>query len=140
VLVFDGGNPIPVEKIILYGFFMECLVICILDVKILFMKKMTLSFLVIGLSFIALGQKGKVQMFGKILDKDMKPIANVSVVLKGTKYKTTTNGEGVYSFNLPPKKGTVIFSHEGYATKESEFTGTPQATDLVLVEDKVITK
>ena len=73
-------------------------------------------------------------MFGKIFDKNMKPIENVTVLLKGTKFKTTTNGEGSYFIMLPARKGVLIFSHIGYETKENHFTGTPQATDLILIE------
>ena len=75
-------------------------------------------------------------MFGKIFDKNMNPIENVVVMLKGTKFKTTTNGKGSYFLMLPARKGVLIFTHTGYQPKENHFTGKPQATDLILIEEK----
>jgi hypothetical protein len=100
------------------------------------MKKISLVTIATILSVIAFGQDSTVQMFGKILDKNKNPIANVKIVLKGTTYQTVTNGEGHYFFMLPAKKGILIYSHPGYNTKESPFTGTPQATDLLLIAEK----
>ena len=102
----------------------------------LFMKKITITLLAVIISALAVAQNKTVEMFGKILDKDMKPIANVIVTLKGTKFKTVTNGEGNYHFMLPAKKGSIVYSRQGYIKKETTFTGTPQATDLTLEEVK----
>lgn len=95
---------------------------------------MTLAVLII--SVIGFAQDQTVEMFGKIFDKDMKPIANVKVKLKGTKFRTLTNGDGSYFFKLPSKKGILVYSHKKYRTKETEFTGTPQASDLILEEEE----
>ena len=100
------------------------------------MKKLCLSACASIFSIVAFSQDSTVQMFGKIFDKNMNPIENVTVVLKGTKFKTTTNGEGSYFLMLPAHKGVLVYSHAGYATKENHFTGTPQATDLILIEEK----
>lgn len=100
------------------------------------MKKISVVAFATIISAIAFGQDSTVQMFGKILKENNEPIANVKVVLKGTKYETITNGEGRYFFMLPAKKGVLVYSCPGYKTKESNFTGTPQATDLYLIPEK----
>ena len=100
------------------------------------MKKIRLFAVAAMFSTVAIAQDSTVQMFGKIFNKKLEPIENVTVVLRGTKYKATTNEEGRYFFMLPAKKGTLIYSHEGYKTKENKFTGTPQATDLILIDEK----
>lgn len=100
------------------------------------MKKISTVAIATVLSFIAYGQDSTVQMFGKIVDANKNPIANVKIVLKGTKYETMTNGEGHYFFMIPAKKGVLVYSHSGYETKENKFTGTPQASDLYLVSAK----
>jgi hypothetical protein len=74
----------------------------------------------------------KVQMFGKVLDVNNKPVKNVTVILKGTDLNTTTNWDGTYFFMLPARKGMIVYYHEGYAKKEIAFTGTPQANDILL--------
>jgi hypothetical protein len=88
------------------------------------------------LSFAAIGQAKNVEMFGKIMDHDMKPIPNVTIALKGTGFKTKTDSLGHYKFILPPSEGKLIYSHADYVTREEKFTGTPQATDLILVAKK----
>jgi hypothetical protein len=100
------------------------------------MKKISIVAIATIISAIAFGQNSTVQMFGKILNENNEPIANVKVALKGTKFETITNGGGHYSFMLPAKKGVLVYSHSGYETKESQFTGTPQATDLYLIAKK----
>jgi hypothetical protein len=100
------------------------------------MKKTSIIAVAILVSAIAFGQDSTVQMFGKIINENNQPIANVKVALKGTKYETRSNGEGQYFFMLPAKKGILVYSHSGYETKENQFTGTPQATDLYLIAEK----
>ena len=100
------------------------------------MKKISLVAIATILFIIAFGQDSTVQMFGKISDANENPIANVKIVLKGTKSETMTNGEGHYFFMLPAKKGVLVYSHSGYETTERNFTGTPQATDLYLIAEK----
>ena len=64
------------------------------------MKKISIVAIATLLSIIAFGQDRTVQMFGKILDENKNPIANVKIVLKGTKYETVTNSEGQYFFMI----------------------------------------
>ena len=100
------------------------------------MKTICMYILSIGFSFAAIGQTKKVEMFGKIMDHDMKPIPNVTIALKGTEFITKTDSLGYYKFMLPPSAGKLIYSHTDYITREEKFTGTPQATDLILVAKK----
>jgi predicted small secreted protein len=100
------------------------------------MKKISLVVAAAMLAAFAFAQDNTVQVFGKVFDKDMKPIENVTIALKNTKFKTITNGEGSYFFMLPTQKGILVFSRAGYQIKENKFTGTPQATDLILSADK----
>ncbi len=101
------------------------------------MKSICLYIMSICLSVGAIGQTRNVEMFGKIMDHDMRPIPNVTIALKGTEFKTKTDSLGQYKFMLPPTEGKLIYSHPDYITKEEKFTGTPQATDLILVVKKI---
>jgi TonB-dependent starch-binding outer membrane protein SusC len=47
---------------------------------------------------------------GKVTDADGKPIANASVIVKGTKVGTITNTDGSYSLNVPVGAKTLVIS------------------------------
>jgi hypothetical protein len=49
------------------------------------------------------------------------PLSNVSIELKGTDFKTTTDSAGTYSFiNIPARNYTVLFKTESYFTAERD--------------------
>ena len=54
---------------------------------------------------------------GKVTGTDNAPLANVTVVIKGTKSATLTNKDGIYSINASAGQ-TLTLSFVGYETKE----------------------
>src|SRR3990170_1155986 len=51
-----------------------------------------------------------------------KPLAGVSITVKGTNNGTTTDGSGNYSISAPPNS-SLLFSYIGYTTKEVPVAG-----------------
>lgn len=55
---------------------------------------------------------------GKVTDANGKPVANASVVIKGTSTGTTTNDEGNFSITVSPSSKVLVFSSIGLAEQE----------------------
>lgn len=55
---------------------------------------------------------------GKVTDDKGGPIANVSVLVKGTSTGTTTNEEGTFRIEVPSDGRVLVFSIVGYTSKE----------------------
>ncbi len=51
-------------------------------------------------------------------DGDGKPLAGVSVTVKGTTTGATTNADGSYSIKVPAANGSLLFSFVGYISQE----------------------
>jgi hypothetical protein len=60
---------------------------------------------------------------GKVTDKLGLPLAGASVLLKGTKIGTITNGSGQYAIALPGRDGILVYRFIGYTAKEEEVLG-----------------
>ncbi len=77
---------------------------------------------------------------GVVHTSDGKPAANVNVILKDSKFATTTNELGEYYFyNLPEGKYTIIVSFTGLKTVQSEFElkkGDVKVYDFTLYENQ----
>ncbi|MCK0130426.1 TonB-dependent receptor [Flavobacteriaceae bacterium F08102] len=76
-------------------------------------KTITLVFLLI--TYLAIAQdKGIIQ--GKVIDKEMnnEPLPFANVFIKDSQTGTTTNLDGIYSFNADPGTYTMVFSYVGY--------------------------
>ncbi|HWK07950.1 MAG TPA: SusC/RagA family TonB-linked outer membrane protein [Puia sp.] len=68
---------------------------------------------------------------GRIIDqKTGKPVAGVSVTIKGKTGGTTTNEEGYFTLPLPSGKATLVISSIGYATMEQAVDAN--SSDLVI--------
>jgi TonB-linked SusC/RagA family outer membrane protein len=75
---------------------------------------------------------------GTIKDDKGSPIIGATVAVKGTSVAAATNGEGVFSLNLPQNANTLIISHVGMEKKTIvvgsnnviEISLTPTATTL----------
>lgn len=61
---------------------------------------------------------------GKVSNKDGDPIANVSVLVKGTKVGTVTDGSGNFSLNVSVKSRTLVVTSVGYQPQEVSITGS----------------
>ena len=72
---------------------------------------------------------------GKVIDLTTgEPLIGVTVVVKGTTLGTTTNINGEFSFSIPEKSSTLVFSYIGYVNQEVLVTtGVP--VHVVLKED-----
>ena len=55
---------------------------------------------------------------GRVLDEGAKPLADVSVILKGSSSGTKTNANGEYSIAVPNTKAVLVFSFVGLQLQE----------------------
>ncbi|HEX7903017.1 MAG TPA: SusC/RagA family TonB-linked outer membrane protein [Chitinophagaceae bacterium] len=102
------------------------------------MKKFILLLLSIPSLLVAVAQNRTVT--GKVTDEKGVPVANASVVVKGTSTGTSTNPEGLFSITVPSNNSILSFSHINLAPHEmqvgsqSYFTVTMQGADKSLQE------
>jgi len=60
---------------------------------------------------------------GTVLDQNGQPVANASVVVKGTTVGTVTNTQGFYSISVPTSATTLIFTLTGMSPVETNISG-----------------
>ena len=72
------------------------------------MRKLYL--LLIGVVLFATQAMAQRTITGKVTDEKGAPLANVSVLARGTTTGTTTNAEGNYSLTVPPEAKALVFS------------------------------
>lgn len=79
-----------------------------------------LTFLTIILLSIsaAFAQAGNGMISGKVLSLDGDPLDFATVMLKGTKYTSTTNDKGLYHISAPAGQYTLVVSSVGFEKKE----------------------
>src|SRR6187399_915237 len=88
-------------------------------------------------SILALAQR---TITGKITDDKGIPVANVSVIVKGTTTGTTSKIDGTYSLTVPANAKALIFSSVDMGTEERQI-GTQTAIDVSLkAEDKTLSE
>jgi TonB-dependent SusC/RagA subfamily outer membrane receptor len=93
------------------------------------MKKLLLVFaLFLGFQ-VSQAQQSKVQ--GTVSDAQGKPIAGVSITLKGQKSGVVSENNGTYSISLSNSNGTLVFSSIGFSDKEVSINGKT-TIDVVL--------
>lgn len=68
---------------------------------------------------------------GLIMNPDGEPLANVSVVVKGSPGGTTTDASGAFSITVPNDKAILVFSYVGYDSQEIVVDGQKEI-NLVL--------
>ncbi len=87
------------------------------------------------LSIITLAQR---TVTGKVTDDKGNPVANVSVIVKGTTTGTTSQPDGTYSLTVPANAKALIFSAVDMITSEKAL-GTLTVIDVSLrAEDKTL--
>ena len=101
------------------------------------MKNKSLFLFAFLLSLIGYTQTGKIS--GKLTDGTfLDPVPFANIQLKGTSEGTSTDFDGIYSFELAPGTYSLIFSYVGYDTVEiSEvevLAGKTTQIDVVLNE------
>jgi outer membrane receptor protein involved in Fe transport len=66
----------------------------------------------------AYSQDSVVQLSGKVVTDDGKPVEHASLALRGTRYGVAADGEGAYLFSAPAGEYTLAVSAMGYKTVE----------------------
>lgn len=69
---------------------------------------------------------------GKVTDDKAEPLANASVLVKGTTNGTTTGDNGEFSINVPNSKAVLIISAVGHQTQQIT-VGNQTSIDVVLL-------
>ncbi len=72
---------------------------------------------------IAATTEQQVTVSGTVTDDSNQPMPGVSVVVKGTRIGTQTDGSGKYALNIPNANVTLVFSSVGYTTQEIAAAG-----------------
>ncbi|MBK8088288.1 MAG: SusC/RagA family TonB-linked outer membrane protein [Chitinophagaceae bacterium] len=79
-------------------------------------KLVSILFVLLVSGFTLMAQSKKVT--GKVTDENGTPIANASVLVKGTSIGTTTNAEGMFELNAPASSRTLVISSLNFTAKE----------------------
>lgn len=96
-------------------------------------RKWMIALLMVALAGVLKAQERTIT--GKVTStEDGSPLPGVSVVLKGTKTGTVTNGDGKYALSFAAKGGTLVFSFIGLTTQEVVI-GMKSVIDVTLTMD-----
>ena len=76
------------------------------------------------LSLFAVIALGQVRISGKVNNTGGAAVESATVTVKGTKFGTTSDANGVYSFTVPLNPGTytLIYSAVGWGTQSKTIT------------------
>jgi len=83
-----------------------------------------LSFKIIGNDLIVISEQGKeneasfVVITGKVVNAANQPIANVSIIEKGTSNGTVSKEDGTFSLNVVNAGASLVISYVGFITQE----------------------
>lgn len=80
-----------------------------------------------------LSEQQSIQITGRVVDGAGKPLAGVSVLVKGTKQGTSTDGDGRYQISVNSTKAVLQFSFIGHMTKEMQ-VGDSRILNVQLIE------
>ncbi|MEO6671581.1 MAG: SusC/RagA family TonB-linked outer membrane protein [Ferruginibacter sp.] len=75
---------------------------------------------------------------GKITDANGTPLANVSVVIKGSSVGTTTAADGSYSFSAPADARQIEFSILGFETQDFVINGRSRISTSLVASSKLL--
>jgi len=84
----------------------------------------------IALSLGQLLAQTKTTITGKVTDDKGSPIANASVIVKGSQIGTTAGTDGTFSLDIPSTAKKLVISAVGYANKEAAITNAPLSVML----------
>jgi TonB-linked SusC/RagA family outer membrane protein len=73
---------------------------------------------------------------GKVVNSTNQPVANVSVIEKGTNNGTTTNEDGNFTLTVVNQQGVLIFSSVGFKTQEVNLSGRNSVNVQLQEENK----
>jgi len=87
------------------------------------MKKLLLLFVPLFLFMAAFQPIRSITVSGTVSDDKGNPLVSASVVEKGTKNNTSTDGSGKFTLTVSSEKATIVISAVGFDTKEVKFKG-----------------
>lgn len=73
---------------------------------------------------------------GRVTDAAGLPLANASVIVKGTNIGTTTNADGAFSFSVPANAKTLVISAVGYGDKEASIGSNTSFNVQMTTQDR----
>ena len=88
-------------------------------------------------SIIALAQR---TITGKVTDEKGNPVANASVIVKGTTAGTTSKLDGTYSLTVPANGRALIFSSIDMSTEEKQIGNQSEINVSLKAEDKTLSE
>ena len=88
------------------------------SIKFLLLVSAFLCFTTLFLTLETTAQVSQPVIKGRVLDEGTKPLADVSVILKGSSSGTKTNANGEYSIAIPNAKAVLVFSFVGLQQQE----------------------
>ncbi|MBS1664048.1 MAG: SusC/RagA family TonB-linked outer membrane protein [Bacteroidetes bacterium] len=77
---------------------------------------------------------------GKILDPEGKPIANASILVKGTRTGTSSQMDGSFSVNASPNAKALVISAVGWTTQEVDIAGKSTISVSLVASDKTLSE
>ncbi|MBN8858066.1 MAG: TonB-dependent receptor [Sphingobacteriales bacterium] len=89
----------------------------------------SLTFKIIGYDLIVISNQNDQResplalITGRVVSSDNQPIANVSVVEKGTNNGTVTKEDGTFSLNVANSSAILVISYVGFTTEEVSISG-----------------
>lgn len=102
------------------------------------MRKLLL--LLMGVMCLAIQASAQRTVSGKVTDEKGNPLANVSVVVRGTTTGTTTKPDGTYSLVVPSKSRSLIFSSVDMSTVEMTISADNSVDVTLKSEDKIMSE
>lgn len=98
-------------------------------------RKKTFRFILYSLLLLLGFQQSNAQdklISGKVVDEKNTPIADVSVIVKGSSTGTNTSVAGDFKISVPSNQSTLIFSNVGYVTKEVAVNNDNNVTIILI--------
>lgn len=92
--------------------------------------------LMLLLCFVEVCAQNKI-ITGKVIDSQKKPLLNINVRVKGTDVVVSTLRGGLYTITIPDNNKILVFSAEGYQTKEVN-VGIQSNIDVSIYKEDVL--
>lgn len=102
------------------------------------MRKLFL--LLCGFVFLAVQAQAQKTITGKVTDEKGNPIANASVMVKGTTTGTVTKADGTYSLAVPASARTLVFSFTDMTADEVSIGSQVVINSKLKLEDKALSE
>ena len=103
------------------------------SLKTTIMKK---ALLIMGLFTVMIFASYAKTVTGIISDKDGNPLAGVTIVLKGTSTRVSSDAKGNFSIQAPETNITLVFTLKGYTRQELKVTGTGKIS--VVMQEEIV--